>query len=119
MQPFESVEERIGNEFQPAEIHKSVQRRINLLEVVVIFRSNVDAQRDWPRRRCRCNARHYFRRLLFPHFYRAPNFPIAGFDLAWCRAIWWQKRRRKVTVFDSSEVFSALPNAVAYFVQIL
>ena len=46
VQPLQSVEQRIGDEFQPAKIHQRVQRRIHLLQVVVILGSHVNAQRQ-------------------------------------------------------------------------
>ena len=42
VQPLERVEERVGDEFHPAEIYEAVERRIHVLQFVVIFGADVD-----------------------------------------------------------------------------
>ncbi len=52
VQPLEGVEERVGDELHPAEIYEAVKRRIHVLQFVVIFGADVNAQCESLRAAC-------------------------------------------------------------------
>ncbi len=104
-------------EFQPAKIDQRVQRRIHLLQVVVIFGTDKHAQSQWLSGRCRRHLWHRFQRVLSIQLDGARGFPIARFERARRGAVGGKKRRREITVLDANKIFSALPETRAPLIQ--
>ena len=111
------MKERLGDKFQPAEINKPVQRRVHLLQVVVVFRTDVDAQGQRLRRGRRGNLGHWLRRVLTIRMHGPPRFPIARLKRAWRGAVCGEKGSSEVTVLNANEILSTLPNAQAPLIE--
>jgi len=67
VQPLEHVEDRVGDEFHPAKIYEAVERRIHVLQHVVILGADVDAQ---------CEELAGRTRLLLSGTGSAPGWPL-------------------------------------------
>ena len=94
-----------------------MQRRVHLLQVVVIFRTDIDAQRQRLGRRRRGHLWHWFQAVLSIHLDSTRRLPVAGLKSALGRAARGEKCRREITVLNADEVFSTLPEARAPLVQ--
>ena len=111
VQPLEHVEDRVGDEFHPAKIYEAVERRIHVLQLVVIFGTDVHAQCEGLRAGCGSDFWNGFRARLAVDLSRMKIFPVAGLQRAGSGAVRREKRGGEVAVFYAGEIFAALPDS--------
>ena len=118
MQPLQAVEQRLGNELEPSEIHQTLQGRVHFFQVVVIFRPDIDAQPERAGGRSRRNFRQRFGSSLLTDLNRLRSLPVARLERSRRGAARRKKHSRKVSVLDANKVFPTLPQTRAPLVEV-